>query len=224
MAVSVNSTIQIMDVALTDNTLTIYFHIFMVIALIAILILLMVIIYLIRRFHFKTKYELVELNLNIRGPSIKYKIDRNYENLEIAHKIYVELTTRKAAFPIDDDYDVILEIYNSWYELFKTTRLEIKQISGKTLKEDPHSDELVKMSMDILNLGLRPHLTKYQANFRKWYNEALIDSANKGKSPQEIQKEFPKYKELIDDLKEVTKILIEYKDQLGLFIVNKKTK
>jgi len=218
-----NSTIQVVDIALTNDSLIVNFHFLVIFLLMSILILLVVVVYLIPKYSPKTKYELVELNLNIRGPSIKYKIDRNYENLEIAHKIYVELTTRKAAIPIDENYDVIMEIYNSWYELFKTTRLEIKQISGKTLKEDSHSDELVKMSMDILNLGLRPHLTKYQANFRKWYDEALINPENKGRSPQEIQKEFPQYKELIEDLKEVTKILIEYKEQLGLFIVNKKT-
>ncbi len=213
-----------MNVALIDDTLTIYFHVFIILLLIGILILLIAIFYLIRRYYDRTKYDLVELNLNFRGPSLKYKIDRNYENLEIAHKIYIELTTRMAAIPIDEKYDVIVEVYNSWYELFKTTRLEIKKISGKTLKEDPHSDELVKMTMDILNLGLRPHLTKYQANFRKWYDDAIKDTANKGKSPQQIQQEFPQYRELIEDLGEVTNVLIEYKNQLGIFIINKKTK
>ncbi|MEN6442521.1 MAG: hypothetical protein ABFC71_02050 [Methanoregula sp.] len=224
MAMSVNSTIQIMDVALNDQTLTIYFHIIVITALIAILIVVLAIFYLIRKYYLKTKYDLVELNLNIRGPSLKYKIDRNYENLEIAYKIYIELTTRKAAIPIDVNYDVIVEIYNSWYELFKITRLEIKKISGRTLKEDPHSEELVKMATDILNLGLRPHLTKYQATFRKWYDESIKDPRNIGKSPQQIQKEFPQYTDLISDLIEVTNVLIEYKLQLEAFISNKKGK
>jgi hypothetical protein len=222
VAMSANSTFQIMNVALIDQTLTFYFHILVIALLIAILLILLVFFYLFQRYYSKTKYDLVELNLNIRGPYLKYKIDRNYENLEIAHIIYVELTTRKAAIPIDENYDVIIDVYNSWYELFKTTRLEIKKISGRTLKEDPHSDELVKMTMDILNLGLRPHLTKYQANFRKWNEEAVKDPINNGRSPQQIQRDFPGYEELIADLKGVTTVLIEYKTQLETFINNKK--
>jgi len=162
--------------------------------------------------------EISQLSLDIGGSTLTYNIERNYQNLEIAHRIYVELITRKASIPFDEEHDVIVEIYDSWYTLFGIIRDEIKEISGETLYHEGESDELVRMASDILNKGLRPHLTKYQARFRKWYREEWKKSD--GKSPQEIQQMYPDYERLVSDLKNVNTYLIEYKDQLKTFIGN----
>jgi len=162
--------------------------------------------------------EPVEITLNTGAGSIKYRIIRNYANLEIAHKLYIELITRKAAIRIDEKNDVIVEIYNSWYDLFKITRKELKNFSGDILESNPQSKELIRLATDILNKGLRPHLTKYQARFRKWYFEQLEKDKSKKESdkrtPQEIQKDYCKYDELISSMKKVNEILIEYKNKL----------
>jgi len=115
----------------------------------------------------------VTLKYDFGGQEIKYEIVRNYQNIEIAHKIYVELITRKAALPIDEKHDVIVEVYNSWYTLFQTTREELKSLPGKLLLCNNVSNDLIRLLTDILNKGLRPHLTEYQAKFRKWYDESL---------------------------------------------------
>ncbi|WP_406671331.1 hypothetical protein V7O67_06990 [Methanolobus sp. ZRKC4] len=167
----------------------------------------------------KSNPELAEISFSLKGPRVKYKIQRNYENLEIAHRIYTELITRKAANPIDYEHDVIKEIYDSWYQLFKVTREELKQLSGKSLQDRRNSDQLIQMSTDILNMGLRPHLTKYQATFRKWYEEELETEGMKGQSPQMIQKNFPEYTELIESMREVNQLLIDYSEQLHTFII-----
>ena len=167
------------------------------------------------RHHFMA--DSIDLTLNTRILNCTYHVERNYDNLEIAHRIYAELVTRKAAIPIDPDQDVIKEIYDSWYALFKITREEIKTLSGKSLKDD-NSDELVEMSIDILNKGLRPHLTAYQAKFRKWYAEELEKEDNLGKCPQEIQKEYPEYDELIKSMKDVNDLLVQYSEKLNTFI------
>ena len=70
------------------------------------------------------------------------------------------------------------------------------------------------LTIKILNEGLRPHLTRHQAKFRKWYDEALKDESNKGLSPQDIQRKYEKYEELVSDFKSVNEILINYKDEL----------
>lgn len=174
-----------------------------------------------RFFKYRTEPDIkpVELTLGFGNSSIKYNIERNYENLEIAHRIYIELITRKAAMPIDNKNDVINEIYDSWYSLFQITRNEIKNLSGGTLQNYKKAEELIIMATDILNKGLRPHLTQYQAKFRKWYNEELENPNNKGKSPQEIQRNFLEYSELIESMTKVNKLLIEYAEQLNKFII-----
>ncbi len=198
---------------------------FNIIALIIIAVMLIIGFLVFRYFTNKNKSDLiteniepVEISINTGTGNMKYKIVRNYANIEIAHKLYIELITRKAAIQIDEDNDVIVEIYNSWFVLFKITREELKSFSGDLLERNNKSKELIHLATDILNEGLRPHLTKYQAKFRKWYNEKVEEEKGKNekdrKSPQEIQKEYFNYLELIDSMKNVNEILIKYKEEL----------
>ena len=176
--------------------------------------------YLIRKYKKKQSVEKdvipVKLKYKLGGAEIEYNIIRNYQNIEIAHKIYIELVTRKAAIKIEEDKDVIVEVYNSWYSLFQITRNELKSINGQLLKDNNTSQELVRLLTDILNKGLRPHLTEYQARFRKWYSEQLENNIDK--SPQEIQTKFDGIENLCSSMKEVNNTLIEYSKQLKKII------
>jgi N6-adenosine-specific RNA methylase IME4 len=79
-----------------------------------------------------------ETSFEINTGLFKYnqKIKRSYQNLYVAHRIYIELVTRKAAIPIDVDKDVLVEVYNSWYSMFKTIREEIKNLPVKNIAAD----------------------------------------------------------------------------------------
>ena len=156
----------------------------------------------------------VKLKYSLGGSEIEYKIIRNYQNIEISHRIYIELITRKAALPINESHDVIIEIYDSWYTLFQTTREELKSLSGELLLNNDISSDLIRLMTDILNKCLRPHLTEYQAKYRKWYNEALNADENKQKSPQQIQVKYEHYADLISSMKTVNQLLIEYSGKL----------
>lgn len=155
----------------------------------------------------------VKLKYTFAGTEIEYSINRNFQNIEIAHRMYVELITRKAAIPIDEN-DIIVEIYDSWYTLFQTTREELKKLSGEMLLENQVSKDLIKLLSDILNIGLRPHLTEHQAKFRKWYNLAITSEENKDKTPQKIQSEYDDYENLFKSMKLVNELLIEYSKRL----------
>jgi len=152
----------------------------------------------------------VSMKYSIAGQEISYNIVTNYTNVEIAHRVYTEIMTRKAGQPFDEDNDVILEIYDSWYELFTLVRNEIKEIPGSLLRENKRTKDLIMLLMDVLNKGLRPHLTIYQAHFRKW----TLDNTKKDKSPQELQKKYPNYSEQVKSIKEVNETLLLYSDEL----------
>lgn len=181
--------------------------------------------YIVRRFKNtgKVHQEItpVKLKYKMGGSEIEYSINRNFQNIEIAHRIYIELITRKAAIPIDDN-DVIVEVYNSWYTLFQTTREELKKLSGEMLLDNQVSKDLIKLLSDILNIGLRPHLTEHQAKFRKWYNNAITLEENRNKTPQQIQSEYGDYKNLFESMKAVNQLLIEHSKRLNEIINGKK--
>lgn len=145
----------------------------------------------------------VTLGIGSNNVTLRY----NKKDQEIAYKLWVELSTRKIGLEFDETNDVIVEIYNSWYEFFKVARELLKEIPSNRLK---YSKDLIQLTIQILNNGLRPHLTEWQAKYRIWYEK---NTEAKGSfTPQEIQKQYPEYSGLIQDLKKTNKILIEYKD------------
>jgi len=214
--VSINDNSTIMELSFNSKLFDLELK-FTTLFFILALLFITIYIYYIYAHKNKHKFDSFELVFDAKLLKCTYRIQRNYENVEVAYNIYTELITRKAALPIDPDKDVIKEIYDSWYALFKITREELKSLSGKSLLASD-SKELVKMVTEILNAGLRPHMTTYQAKFRKWYDEELENSENIGKSPQEIQKNYHEYDDLIESMQEVNNLLCDYSKQLYKFV------
>jgi hypothetical protein len=66
----------------------------------------------------------------------------------LAHQAWVEITTRKAALPFDEEHDVIVEVYNSWFELFRALREAAKSVpTHGRLRKDSDAAELVEILM-----------------------------------------------------------------------------
>jgi hypothetical protein len=185
------------------------------------LILILVLLFVFQRYN-KTKFQLVEMGLEISGsPKATFKIKRDYSNLYIANRIYIELITRKVALPFEEDKDVIIEVYDSWYELFALIREEMKTIPGHFLQKRHSGSELVALNTKILNDGLRPHLTTYQADFRRWYEAEIKNTKSAQLSPQKVQEKYPKYQDLIEDIKKSNLVLVDYTNNLKQFIEGK---
>ena len=144
-----------------------------------------------------------EMSLGIGNSSVKFSYSK--KDQEIAYKIWVELSTRKIGLPYDKKNDVIKEVYDSWYKFFEITRKLLKEIPVNRIL---YAGDLIELTDKVLNVGLRPHLTRWQAKYRKWYEK---ESEENSGSPQEIQKGYPEYEELLKDLLETNEKMIEYK-------------
>lgn len=185
-------------------------------------VVLVFIFFIINRYVLKNRNRWQNLEIEISGtPKAVFKVERNFENLYIANRIFIELTTRKAAIPFDEESDVIEEVYNSWYKLFGIIRDEIKAVPGKYLRNHDATKSLIGLTQKILNEGLRPHLTQYQAKFRKWLKENKNKPEYIHKTPQQIQRDYFEYEELVKSLKEVNKLLIDYSNELDKLIKGK---
>lgn len=159
-----------------------------------IVIILMLIVFTVK-FIYKSLRTKVKIKMiTINGVSVELECNNEVKNL--ANDVWVELSTRKIALPFDEENDVIIEVYNSWYNVFEKFREILKKLPMNKNKE---VDALANIILRVLNEELREHLTKWQARFRKWYDE----NKNNDGDPQDIQKKYPQYMELIDDLKKV---------------------
>ncbi len=157
------------------------------------------------------RYKLVKLNISL-GKIGKAEFSPNEQDIQIAHKIWTELITRKAALPLDPEHDVLVEIYDSWYKLFGKVRELVSEVPSDLLRHEKSTQELVRISTATLNDGLRPHLTRWQAVFRNWYhsNQSKLDKL----TPQQLQREFPDYDKLVSEMTDINKNLILYANEL----------
>lgn len=186
-----------------------------VIPVLIIILLILIIIYKSKSIknYFKTSnIEIEGAAIGIKDSTIKLKI--NQKDKEIAYKLWIELSTRKIGIPIDIENDVIIELYDSWYEFFKLSRETLKEFPISKLNEK--DNDIIRINIDVLNKSLRPHLTKWQAKYRHWYYNKLEELKKEDIliTPQEIQKKYPEYDDLIKDLQKTNKKLINYKQDL----------
>ncbi len=131
---------------------------------------------------------------------------------QLAHEAYVELVTRKAALKIEEEHDVFTEIYDSWYALFGEIRRLARKLDADEVSRNAHLRRLHELLVDVLNRGLRPHLTRWQSRFRRWYVE---ESRNRpSESAQDIQRSYPEYPQLVASLKEANHLLINLAREL----------
>ena len=94
----------------------------------------------------------------------------------------------------------------------------MKSIPVRKVRANSSTREIIDLSFKILNEALRPHLTKWQARFRSWYESEKEKESNVSLTPQELQQAFPEYSELEKDLIQVNEILISYKDVMEKLI------
>lgn len=196
-----------------DNSLNFQFHAdSLVVGGIGILILAIFVVkfYRLPRRFWRT-FEINEAEFGLGDQKIK--LSPNVTDQQIAYKIWVELSTRKIGISIDTANDVISEVYDSWFNFFSVTRELIKDVPVQKFRRKD-TEQIIRLSIEVLNQGIRPHLTQWQARFRRWYENQLKMNANADVHPQDIQKKFPQFEELERDLLDVNQRLINYRQKM----------
>ncbi len=191
-----------------DWSVSLTISLFMVLTAIGIFLLILIPNVLRGRFGPRFEIDSAELGLGSHRLSLR----PNRRDQEIAYKIWVELSTRKIGLPIDLKNDVIAEIYDSWHTFFSVTRELIKDIPVNKVRH-ASTRQIISLSISVLNEGLRPHLTSWQARFRRWY-EKKIESSGLDSEPQQVQAEYPRFDDLQVDLLLVNKRLMMYREKM----------
>ena len=157
------------------------------------------------------RWEPSEINVEVARIG-KIIMKPNQEVAGIAHRAWTEIVTRKAGQTFDEENDVIVEVYDSWYQLFGEFRSLLKSIPADRLRKDEDARTLSDALLRAMNEVLRPHLTRHQARFRAWYTLALEKTPEA--TPQELQSRYPDFKALIEDLKSVNATFVQFADAL----------
>lgn len=198
---------EIFEIALQESSeLSITIDLKIIFVLLIVLFIAIVLMKFIAKKASQSSILIEQVELGIGDSKVTLKYDKSEK--KIAYNLWVEMNTRKIGLKFDEENDVISEVYDSWYHSFDVIRQLLKEIPVYKIKGYP---ELIRLTVRVLNLGLRPHLTKWQAKYRRWYGFACNENRNKDLSPQSIQRQYPEYQELVSDLIAANNKLIAYK-------------
>ena len=190
--------------------MTITLSLFPLVIIVLLTYLIIVIVVRLVRTDRTQRWKAQEITLGFGGATMRLMPDD--EVARIAHHAWAELVTRKAGIQVEED-DVIVEVYDSWYSLFGALRLLAREVPVSALSKPSDAKTLLDTLMTTMNDGLRPHLTRHHAAFRHWW-EGPSDLAAQDMSPQERQRLYPKYAELMSDIRDVNCNLMDLADTL----------
>ncbi len=131
-----------------------------------------------------------------------------------AWALYVELTTRITTQTLEIDQGLLREALNSLYSLFASTR-EILRESGPDVGTSLES--VGGVALTVLNVGLRPFLTKWHPALSAWEAQRPTDVG-----PKEHEKNWSEEPQLRNELKLLRENLEEYVHALAEVIGVKK--
>lgn len=178
--------------------------------IIAVLSVIAIIVYFFSKKRLKKlNFDIDECELGLTGGTIRLRCNKIHQ--QIAYRIWVDINTRVIATKIDLDVDNIRVVNNSYYKCFTDTRELLKEIPVNKINND---GELVNLIVRFLNEVMRPYLTKWGVTYNNWYDNKIETDEMKGKNPVEIQKSYPYYEELSNDLLSINEKVMKYSDKL----------
>ncbi len=154
------------------------------------------------------------LNLGL----LQIQTEISEEDRQCAWELYTEICTRlaltgKKKDPECKDFsgEVLIESLESVYSFFKEARKIMRKFPVGKLERNVRK-HLGVLINDLMVNVLRPFLEKWQADFRHWWNNC--DENLKKLPPFERQKKYPRYKEFINDWRNMRLLMRELQKEL----------
>ncbi|MBE5090634.1 hypothetical protein CON43_01160 [Bacillus cereus] len=165
------------------------------------LIILLLVLALLKKWAFRVE------KLSIGGFNILF----DNPNQLFKRQVSSYLDTKRTLFIIDFEHDNIKETLDSYFDVYKFLRDEIK-ILGDTKKKRKNSknSKLYNLANEMIK-ELNLFLTTHQSNYRRWYTYLeKHDERNFYLKPiGELQNDYHNYKQLKTDFKKLNKFFIE---------------
>lgn len=115
------------------------------------------------------------------------------------------LCTKRTLFEINEQYDNFCEVFDSYHDVYGFFRQQLSEYENNNgVKGDVYS-KLV----DIIR-ELNVFLTKHQAHFRDWIDWRKKQDETKYIEFSILQRECPRYHELINDFNTINKSMINH--------------
>ncbi len=137
----------------------------------------------------------------------KLDLEPNAVEQKSAWTLYVELMTRVAIQPLDDESGVLRDVLNSLYTLFDLTRSVLCD-AGPEVAHGPQS--LGPVAIDVLNKGLRPFMAKWHPRLLA-YEKKRSDNL----SHVEHEHQWEQYDGMRKELEDLQKKMQAYADVLA---------
>lgn len=136
----------------------------------------------------------IHLSISITSCSIG-GIEINLKNIEGEVRINVRnyLNTKRSLFAVYPEYDNFYDVFTSYHEVYEFLRTQIILFSSNR-----HDSETYIALQDMLK-ALNLILTKYQSDYRRWYEK---ENDNSFVFLSELQNSYPKYCEIVSAFKE----------------------
>ena len=140
----------------------------------------------------KKKVKATKLTVGLPFNLGSLELENDEAQQRAAWAMYVELSTRIATVPLDEETGILREALTSLYNVFNITR-QILREAGPDIAKGPKS--LGTIAIDVLNKGLRPFLVKWHPSLKAYEekrptNLTTVDHERAWESAEALRKEL----------------------------------
>lgn len=152
-------------------------------------------------------------HVDVKIPSITIAgIELNLKNIDgiVKSNLSNYFVTKRSLFKIDPTQDNFDDVFESYHNIYEFIRLQMSYYENVSTTEN-----VVYLEMKDMLKDLNYFLTANQTNYRRWYK---IENDNHYKFIDELQKEYPKYEELVQAFLEINNTMKEHMKKLDIKI------